>query len=81
MSVDLPNSSTIFIPQIPRHLENAPQAQYLKDLRRSIENVYVKLFDNIDHLRSYLHTGTTGTFKASNGDTITVATGIITGLS
>ena len=81
MSIELPNPRTIFPVTVPSSIQDPALVEYLDYLRRAIEEVYIKAFDNADAIRSVINTGTTGTFVDSTGNTITVKDGLITALT
>jgi len=77
MSIELPNARNIFIPQVPDKIDKA----YLEIIKKQIESVNIKAFDNSKIIVDVINTGTSGTFKSSAGDTIRVLDGLIIALT
>ena len=77
MALTLPNPGNIFLPSIPKGLDPV-MTKYLEDLTRVLIDLHKKSFDNT---YSIVSTGTSGTFKSSAGDSITVQSGVITALA
>lgn len=78
MGLNLPNPRNVFLPELPPSLKGKPEYQYLQDLKTALEKQFSKEFDNV---YSIVSTGASGTFVDSGGNTVTVQSGIITGLS
>ena len=78
MGVNLPNPRNVAYPAVPEDIVDPKVKEYLKQLVGILERSYSKAFDNTYAIVS---TGTDGTFVASGGNTITVSSGIITGLT
>ena len=80
MGLTLPNPrSTVFIPVVPDKATDAEAIKtYLKSLTLELERQFGRQFDNV---YSIVSTGTSGSFVDSDGNTVTVESGIITGLS
>lgn len=79
MGLNLPNPRNVFLPVLPQSLRELKDVEkYLQDLKTALELQLAKTFDNT---YSIMSTGTTGTFVASGGATITVQSGVITGLA
>lgn len=78
MGLNLPNPRNVFLPELPPTLKGKPEYQYLQDLKTALEKQFSKEFDNV---YSIVSTGASGTFVDSGGNTVTVQSGIITGLS
>lgn len=81
MSIELPNGRNVFITAVPDEVKDAAMKDYLVTVVREVRDMYVKLFDNDDAIRSVINTGTSGTFVDSDSNTVTVADGLITGLA
>lgn len=77
MGLNLPNPRSAFLPVVPE-VEDKALSNYLKQLVETLEKHLAGQFDNV---YSILSTGTSGTFKSSAGDTITVSNGVITALT
>ena len=55
--IELPNSRTIFMPQVPEKFKDVEEMRlYLKQLVDNIEQAYAKTFDNIYTLSSVVTT-------------------------
>jgi hypothetical protein len=79
MALNLPNPRNVFLPELPLSVREVSDIEkYLKDLRAALELQFSKGFDNT---YSIVSTGTSGTFTASGGNTITVQSGIITSIT
>lgn len=81
MTVNLPNTRNVFMPEVPHGLEDRLLRDYLETLVREVDRMYTKLFDNDDAIRNVINTGTSGTFVDSDGNTVTVSDGLITALA
>ena len=78
MGINLPGARNVFLPSLPPLLNSITGvADYLKDLKLSLEKEFSKSFENV---YTILSTGTSGTFKDSGGNTVTVTNGIIVSL-
>ena len=78
--VDLPSARRTFVPKVPAEIQDEAIRKYLDTLREAIEEVHTKAFDNADRIRAVINTGTSGSFVDSDGNTVTVTTGLITAL-
>ena len=86
MGINLPNARGVFLPKVPMEIEDKATRDYLDRLKREIETQFARAFDNAYQIVSTtvitnLSTGTSGSFDDSAGNTVTVATGLITALS
>lgn len=78
MALTLPRGGAIFLPQLPTEFTDLKQThKYLQDLITEIE---LQLREARVNTSFVLDTGTSGTFVDSDGNTVTVQSGIITGL-
>ncbi len=78
MGINLPGGRNVFLPSLPPSLREVSEVvTYLKDFKSAIEKEFSKSFDNVYTL---VATGTSGTFKDSAGNTVTVTNGIIVSL-
>jgi hypothetical protein len=78
MALNLPNPRNVFLPVLPLSMRDMKDVEkYLQDLRTALELQFSKQFDNV---YSIVSTGTSGTFVASGGATVTVQSGVITSL-
>jgi len=79
MGINLPGARNVFLPSLPPSVREVSEiATYLKDFKAAVEKEFSKSFDNT---YTILSTGTSGTFKSSAGDTITIVNGIVTALA
>lgn len=81
MSINLIHGRKIFLPKVPNNIEDVAMQQYVSRLSDAIENMYTKLVDNDSVAIDTINTGTSGSFVDSDGNTITVTNGLITGLA
>lgn len=80
MSIDLPEAGQVFLPEVPDGVDVGTK-NFLEALRKNMIQVTQGLFHNDRNIADVVDSGTSGTFVASGGNTITVTNGIITGLS
>lgn len=78
MAINLPGPRNVFLPPVPDAIQDKALRDYLIELKRSMEAQLPRQFENAYAIVS---TGTSGTFKSSAGDTITISSGIVTGIS
>ena len=81
MSLTLPNPRSVFIPEPPREITDPVMVRYLTDVMEAVMQMHQRLFDNDYYITSIINTGTSGSFVDSDGNTITVADGLITDLA
>lgn len=80
MSITLPKSGSIYLPQVPNMRDKQIQ-DYLQKLRNSIQNHFTGYFANDSALASVINSGTSGTFTISSGGSIVVSNGAVVSVS
>lgn len=80
MAIELPSSRSNFIPDVPTFKD--PQVtEYLKRLINALREATSGEFDNADTIRKAFENALTTTFESSDGFSVTVTNGLITGKS
>ena len=79
MGLELPQAGRVFIPEVPSRIErdNPELANYLRSIRRAIQNGLQGFFSNDDLMTTAINSGTSGTFTISSGGSIIVSSGIV----
>lgn len=78
MSIQLPNSGVVFLPQVPKELKsNHELYDYLVQLDGVLTKALRAQFNNSNILVVAVNSGTTGTFTLSSGGSIVVTNGIV----
>ena len=77
MALTLPNGGNVFLPMIPKEM-NKETSEYIQKMVTVLEERFRKDFENVNYI---LSTGTSGSFVDSDGNTVTVQSGIITALA
>ncbi len=77
MSINLPQSGSIFLPKVPKTIEDPEVVSYLNDLRNALSDGLRGLFDNSFIIATAINLGISGTFTVSSGGSIVVTSGIV----
>lgn len=83
MSIDLPQTGTVFLPTIPSEIKKlSPQLnEYLIKLNSALKNLTNGHFNNDLNITTVISSGTSGTFAIASGGHILVTSGIVTAVS
>ncbi len=83
MSVNLPQSGAVFLPNIPKTVKDvSPELyEYLKRLESAVTKNLRGQFNNSNNLAVAINSGTSGTFNVASGGHITVVNGVVSAVS
>lgn len=79
MGIDLPSGGNIFLPEVPKGLEEtSPEVfKWMKSVRKELIRQVNEMFSNDLHISTAINSGTSGTFTISSGGSIVVTSGIV----
>lgn len=83
MSLELPKSGDVFIPEVPSSLQkdNKEMYNFLVQLKRTLEPTLRGLFANDSLIADAVNLGVSGSFVISSGGHIVVTSGIVTAVT
>jgi len=83
MSVQLPQSGQLYLPEPPNKIkESSPDLyEYMQKTRKELTRNANGIFDNTNALANAINAGTSGAFTVTSGGTITVVNGIVTSIA